>query len=181
MNLGCGNSHCYNLDPTRAVWASPVTDCCGKGKKLIWGHSFILIAFRPLAFRRCRTIAWRIPSPSNTITHGTDTHIEMDRQSRACRRVFEAKPSSDPKQQPPNRHYVLEDNTITWMRTHAGELPIPRSQKAARSEWSKRMKGVKRKGTANEAVTEEEELDKRFPKSREGLLSRVWASSRERQ
>ena len=46
----------------------------------------------------------------------------MDRQSRAYRRASEAKPVSNPEQQPPDRHYALEDNTIAWMRTHAGEV-----------------------------------------------------------
>ena len=89
-----------------------------------------------------------IPTPSITITHGTETHIEMDRQSRACCRASQAKPVSDPQQQSPNRNYATKDNTIPWMPTHADELPIPRAQRTSRSEceWDKRMRSLKEIG-----------------------------------
>ena len=67
-----------------------------------------------------------IPPPSNAITHGIEMHFEMDGQSRACRRASQAKPVSDPLQQSPSRDYATKDNTIPWMPTHAGELPILR-------------------------------------------------------
>ena len=101
----------------------------------------------------------------------------MDRQSWACRRASGAKPFSDPEQQPPNQHYPLEDNSIPWMRTNAGGLLIPRSQKAARSEWNKRMKKVKERGQTNEAMTKSNGSTKDFRNLEGSCLSRVWASS----